>query len=107
MKKHLYRTDTGHQHSEAAPLEVDLAGQDVGTTYQLAVTISDPCTTGFLPAISISLPFLCLFPTFPTFIAACYATLHPALLVGRSVGRLVGQSVGTHFGQRPQRADVL
>ena len=29
-----------------------------------------------------------------TFLVACYATLHPAMLVCQLVGRLVGRSVG-------------
>ena len=37
--------------------------------------------------------FLCL----NSFLVACYATLHPALSVGRLVGRLVGWLVGPHF----------
>ena len=36
------------------------------------------------------------------FLIACYATLHPTMPVGWSVGRSVGWSVGPLFGQRPQ-----
>ena len=32
------------------------------------------------------------------FLVACYATLHPAMSVRRSVGRLVGQSPFYFFG---------
>ena len=53
----------------------------------------------------LSLSFICLYcfltftpagplPSFSPFLVACYATLHPALSVRRSVGRLVGWSVG-------------